>query len=254
MLQKSGLHMPALGDRMVNITVVNGGASASETHTVHNNLVYTSGYLQNHLASLDKKVTPQLTFHRGRRPVFNVYLHWLYHRTILTIAELCLLNGHKDTRSEAEIAYHDFEDLVLCWGFGHMLQDDRFKDMVMSAIVGRVKHGSDQAQLVQSLTPQNVKTIYEVTSPESPLRAFLADAVVQFAVPEQVQYFGKNHPIEFISTVLVKYSQALSQAKAASDGQVKKVAFLNDTAFPDECVFHEHTKTNRPCWRRALWA
>jgi len=92
--------------------------------------------------------------------VFEVYLHWLYFKTLPTVG---IYNDHKCP---------EFESLARCYVLGEMLIDKKFKNAIVDALTDILEEMKDEMIIPGSF---EINIIYAGTTEGSPGRKLMVD-------------------------------------------------------------------------------
>lgn len=167
---------------------------------------------------------------------FNSYVHWLYYNQIITET----WSYHAD---DDKCKTPDFIPLARLYVLGEHLNDTRFQDAVISAIVVLTQE-KDQDGIHWYPGMDAINIIYDGTTAESPARRL----VVDFHVRHGTENWIKDHCVEgdpenFHHDFLIDLSQALLKDRVLLRKHEK-----NYTQFATRtpCNYHNHDK-DKPC-------
>lgn len=117
---------------------------------------------------------------------FNIYLHWLYCKTLPTI----LANNDPELLTEYTI-------LVNCWLLGQTLEDRRFSEAALDAIADCADDpASNMWKKIPEATP--IILVYEDTRAGSPARHVLVDIWVKYTHEDDLERLAELLPPQFL--------------------------------------------------------
>jgi len=115
--------------------------------------------------------------------VFEIYLHWLYFKTLSTI------------QGRPPSADMEYIELAQCYVLGEKLLDVKFKNAIMDALVEVLENEQKGTCILPGSWA--IETIYEGTTEGSPARILLVAMWIGRAAPSCKVTLNKCHP-EFI--------------------------------------------------------
>ena len=87
-------------------------------------------------------------------------------------------NGQQDIRPKDLRTLDEYFDLLACICLGQVLDDDTFKDMVMTALTEKLHTGNDQAYFLACFKDDVVRDLFSLFNLLSPVRALIVTAAV----------------------------------------------------------------------------
>jgi hypothetical protein len=145
--------------------------------------------------------------------IFKIYLHWLYCKTLPTVAAPTPTDG-----SESE-----FVLLSKSYVLGERLMDTGFKGALLDAFADCVENQPVSDPRIPGSNPINI--VYGGTGVNSPARQLLVDMWVMYADKEWVEYLDERLPGEFVldfaRAMLVQKCKEEEEVRAAENRLVK---------------------------------
>lgn len=108
--------------------------------------------------------------------------------------------------------------------------------------------------MIYTLTAKTVAAVYGGTAPDTPLRRLMTDAAAHFGRVDDFRHFSDDagYPALFIKDLMVELGRVKeAQEQRLKRSDAKKVHFEKEGFAEDECVYHVHRQTGKPCWRAA---
>jgi hypothetical protein len=181
--------------------------------------------------------------------LFPLYIHWLKYRKVVTFFQ----------SSHALKAYpvEDYRYLMMSYVFAEYIKDEIWQDMVISAILQRLRTSDTQGQrhFVKSFTGDLVRGVYRYTAQNSPLRSFVTASLVCFGTHDDfLRLRDQGGPGDFFADLNVHLSKAYEDLKSVGRGHGRTQAgfSMSTKSGPQEpdCIYHLHVTSGTPCWRK----
>ncbi|PSN66132.1 hypothetical protein BS50DRAFT_668813 [Corynespora cassiicola Philippines] len=243
------------------------GGKTYHAFTLPTRLLHTSAYL-----------LPRLTHHSTilpfpcSKPTFEFYESWLLHSHRLSPPPPPPPPPHSPT------SYKFYHALLDAYALALSLRDPTFQDHLASTLLSTLRLEPAASRRAPALKKPNphpprfvdclhdthlLKRLYARSDPTAPIRRLLVDAAVRFAATQDFDEFawGAEYPCAFLGG-LVRGLQR--ERERLGKGGGRRVRFAEGGAEGgyhcgrdrgeerfgvDECVYHEHRREGRRCWR-----
>ncbi|KAF2026451.1 hypothetical protein EK21DRAFT_74125 [Setomelanomma holmii] len=195
------------------------------THLVHGARLSTSKYFSQHLRSQNVKSMTTFQIPVNRRPVTNIWYHWVYNRGIVSKYELLAPNGQVDARTKNQRAFDEYFDLLACICLDQVIGDDDFKNATFYKLVEQVNSGHSKAELLKCFTEKVVTDLFCLFDAASPICDMIINSTVLFASVDVFQSIikSKKYPTDYIMGVILqsfqdmqRFREELSSRKATT--------------------------------------
>lgn len=160
--------------------------------------------------------------------VFQVYLHWVYQKSLPVRIDSPGLDGNAE-----------YLQFAKCYVLGDLLQDGNFKDAALDAILEKASAKASDGRTWYPVGPV-VRHIYDNTVDSSKARRLLVDLYTQYGHGEWLRKWAEPEdlPKQFLHDL----------ATEVLDKRAKTMAPPGDA-----CRYHQHTPNEGLCYRK-LWA
>jgi hypothetical protein len=160
---------------------------------------------------------------------FRVFAKWVYSGRFFCTED------NDEYEEDGIHHYKGWGKLFECYELGDFLQAPDFNDAIIDAI-------TDTSALRNETPVQISSVIYPLTSPGSPHRQLCCDIAINCSRQLFVSMRDRDLPREFLEDVLIEVGTVL-------DWGVKEVPFAKLMEGKTGCEYHEHTRSNTPCYK-----
>ncbi|KAI4615090.1 hypothetical protein J4E83_006814 [Alternaria metachromatica] len=276
----------------IKLYIIDAASKPIARYTVRSSNLNTSGFLLALLQDISNG-SIQVPWN-GSLPHFEMYWLWLISHQVKTTSELkrTITNNHTGGQRTMPgiTTKEDYADLLRCWEIGLTFKDTCFMDMIASSIIDRLRAWAETTPstssppFIYALLSELVRSIYSRSSPETPIRRLIVDAVAYFGRNGDFVHFASEvgYPMEFVKEVMLALGkrkemletlalggggQPKSILKQSSGGGAKVVRFgteqqgggggssdrvQKEVFAENECAYHLHTEVGAPCWRTSV--